>query len=190
MTKKRNFKTAYEHHFDATTEKIKDISLAAANIPVSAIYEKGYAGKYTLPYNGIIDLINKGSDLYYVVSTDCHYDHGGHKYHTSSFASLLIAKTKKSVKEYVMRGRKPARGYGDGRCINCVMEVSKMHPYEIAKMLNIALPYENRLDADKWYASYRKDYPGVMNPACIEEMCREYEKKYGESVDAWKSRFA
>ena len=61
-----------------------------------------------------------------------------------------------------------------------------MHPYEITLMINQGLRREDKLDENKYRASYRKDYSGVMNPAFIDELCIEHEKRYGESVDAWK----
>lgn len=181
MIKIRKFKTASHHGYTATTNEIEGILTTLENISLPTPFVKSHLNKWILSYTDVMDIIKNGKNLYYIVYSNC----CGH--HATAYAKIFYANSKEAVKEHVMKGYKAARGYGRGRCINCILEVSKMHPYEISKILNSVLPYKDKIDENRWYASYRKDYPGVMNPACIEEMCTEYEKKYGESVDAWKT---
>ncbi len=190
-TKIRNFKTSSNPEYIAAPNEIKEIKTTTRDIPLPAPFLEYRPNRWALPYTYITDIIKNGRKLYYIVFSNCHYDHGNHEYRKVSYSAIYYGNSKKEVKEFVMKGFRAAKGFGDGRCINCILEINKMHPYEITKMLNAGhFLNEDKLDTDKWYASFRKDYPGVMNPACIKEMCREYEEKYGESVDAWKSRIA
>ena len=183
----RNFKTAYfeKPSFGAILNEIfitnisEDVSLSEPFTKVSYTTDK-----WKLTYNNVIDLIRNGKKVYYVVYSDCSNNSG--RYRQYSYASLVYSKSKKDVRNYIMRNHKAARGFGNGRCINCLLELSEMHPYEVTLMLNSSLSREDKLDDNKYRASYRKDYPGVMNPAFIDELCAEHEKEYGESVDAWK----
>ena len=184
--KGRNFKTAYSPDYIATSTEITGITPISREISLPTPFIKDYSNKWKLPYSDIIDIIKNGIHLYYVVYSNCHYDHVRHEYHVVSHSVIIYGNSKKSIKEYIMKGHRAARGYADGRCVNCIFEIATMHPYEIAKMLNTSPSFKDSVDEEKWYPSYCKDYPGVLSPVFIEEICREYEKKYGESVDAWK----
>lgn len=181
-----DFKTASHDHcnYRVIADSLDGIITVSKDVSVPGCYKKTHFNEYALPYKEISDIIRNGNSLYYVVYSDCYMSHG--RYHAAAYACFIYSPTKKAVREYIMDGRKVVHGYGDGRCINCIMEVNKMHPYEITQVFNQVLPNTGRYDEDRYFASYIKDFPECVNPAYIEELCREYEAKYHESVDAWK----
>lgn len=189
----RNFKTAYfESGFRVTLKEIFITNISEDNsLPEPFVEAEHTINKWKLTYSNVLDIIKNGKKVYYIVYSDCRMTNRGRwgqpgKYRKSSYAALFYSKSKKAVRDHVMKNNTAARGFGNGRCINCLLELSEMHPYEVTLMLNSSLSREDKLDDNKYRASYRKDYPGVMNPAFIDELCAEHEKEYGESVDAWK----
>ncbi len=189
MSAKRNFKTAYRVDYNVTHKEIKDIISLSKDVSLPLPFIRSSSYRYTLPYDNLFDIINSGKGLYYVVYSDCYWNGKERgEYCVSSHAEIIHAKSQKAVREYVMKGTRTRRGLGDGRCVNCLMEISKMHPYEIAQMLNASFPHLT--DEDRWYASYCKEYPSYINNAYIQELCEQYQIKYGETVDAWKANLS
>ena len=138
--------------------ELKGIKAFPRNLSLPSPFVKDYAHEWVLPYNDIFDIVRNGKHLYYVMYSDCHYNNGRKEYVRHSHSEIVYASSQKEARKFAMDGHEAARGFGDGRCVNCLLEISKMHPYEIACIINSASQDSDKIDADKWYASYCEEF--------------------------------
>ena len=96
-------------------------------------YQPWGCNDITIKFDSIEDLIAKGKKLYYARYEDCRSHIHGRDY--TDYSGLYFAKSQKEVREHIA-SRNIRHGNSDGRVINCIIEVCKMHPYEVARMLN------------------------------------------------------
>ena len=113
-------------------------------------YVKSLSTSAVVKFDSIEDLISKGKKLYYARYEDCRTHIHGRDY--TDYSGLYFARSQKEVREHIA-SRNIRHGSSDGRVVNCIIEVCKMHPYQVAQMLNAKIVGE-RYDEQQYFNDY------------------------------------